>query len=114
MHAWHHAHEPVAAVDAPIRVHLDIPACETGVTRFLQQPSGWTYSKDESLTTDANVTDPSKFGDFHYLVSASRDFHTAHFEVMDTVDGFDRVDWRHATVATSPKLFVWRRRTEER
>ncbi|KAJ5416045.1 hypothetical protein N7465_004740 [Penicillium sp. CMV-2018d] len=54
-------------IDAPVNVYLGNLACQTGVTRFLQQSpsSGWVYDKTE----DKDVKSTSGFWDrFDYVV----------------------------------------------
>lgn len=46
------------------RIHIDVPAAMTGVTRFGQASRQWSYDKREHLSTDA------EFQSFHYLLTS--------------------------------------------
>ncbi|KAJ5440733.1 hypothetical protein N7491_003139 [Penicillium cf. griseofulvum] len=62
-----HQYAEHSDIDSPINVYLGNLACQTGVTRFLQQPpsSGWVYDKTE----DKAVKSTSGFWDrFDYVV----------------------------------------------
>ncbi len=63
------------------RVHISVAAAETGVSRFFQRRVGWSYSKNESLTTDEVKTLPAAFDGFDFLITDSVDYHTTLFEV---------------------------------
>ncbi|KAF7585075.1 dolichyl-P-Man:Man(7)GlcNAc(2)-PP-dolichol alpha-1,6-mannosyltransferase, partial [Aspergillus hancockii] len=58
LHAHSHAH-------GPQKVHLGNLACQTGITRFLENPSGWTYDKTENETLKAM---PAFWSQFDYLL----------------------------------------------
>ncbi|KZN86014.1 putative Dol-P-Man:Man(7)GlcNAc(2)-PP-Dol alpha-1,6-mannosyltransferase [Penicillium chrysogenum] len=73
--AMHYQHSILNLHDktnAPVNVYLGNLACQTGVTRFLQQPasSGWVYDKTE----DKTVKSTSGFWDrFDYVVVEADD-----------------------------------------
>jgi hypothetical protein len=65
-----------------------------------------SFSKDESLTTNATLTNPEAFAAFDFLVTESPSFHSQLFEVAFTAPGFKAMDWKRARVVTAPALFV--------
>lgn len=100
----------VAAV--PRRVHIDVAAAESGVSRFGEawgaataQPHTWEYSKAEGLAPG----DPA-FSAFHFLLTEDAAGHAAAFDVWDAVPAFVRVDWRALRIVRAPRLYVMRRR----
>jgi alpha-1,6-mannosyltransferase len=76
--------------DSPIpriRLHIDVPAAMTGVSRFGEtgDPARWTYSKDESLAAQ----DLAGAGFTHALSAESS---IPGFRVARTIDGFAGID----------------------
>lgn len=65
-----------------------------------------SFSKDESLTTNATQTHPGAFAGFDFLVTESPSFHSQLFEVVFEAPGFKAVEWKRARVVTVPALFV--------
>ena len=57
----------------------------TGVSRFLELPPPWRYSKDESLRT------PTDFQKFSFLLTAADEEVVAGFEVAHEAHGFARL-----------------------
>lgn len=81
--------------DNPISVYLGNLACQTGVTRFLQNPPTWKYDKTENETIKAS---PSFWTQFDYALVESGSGESALFtstsdsgprwETVDVIDGF--------------------------
>ncbi|PYI12362.1 alpha-1,6-mannosyltransferas-like protein [Aspergillus sclerotiicarbonarius CBS 121057] len=98
-----HANTDTTTTSSPlISVYLGNLACQTGVTRFLQQPSSsnphdttpvWHYDKTENETTKSTSSFWSQFDyvliepgeETEKLVAASN---SEQWEAVDTVDGF--------------------------
>jgi hypothetical protein len=94
-----------STVPAPPRYLLVSPAFNHHYPFFPPPPS---YSKNESLTTNATLTQPQAFAGFDFLVTEAPQFHSQLFDVVFTAEGFKAVNWRHARVVTAPALFVMR------
>eukprot|EP00892_Ulva_mutabilis_P010521 jgi/Ulvmu1/7841/UM004_0071.1 len=96
---------------APVRVHMDTPACMTGVTRFGQVMPHWQYSKTESMKMKQIQAE-----EFDFLISAAHE--VPGYTMVHAVLGFDRVSLRPRSewlrtlwpiqVNTSPKIFIHR------
>ena len=97
-HALNRLHELEASSNGIARVHLDNLSCQTGVTRFLQQPApnimdtgrpneGWIYDKTESPIL---LRDPSFWLDMDYAISEATDL-PGEWDVIDTVKSYDGI-----------------------
>lgn len=89
----------------PPRVHIGVEAAMTGVTRFLEMPPPWRYSKREGLAT----TDLRGFS--HLLTGASAT-DVPGFEVIHEQAGFARVSLTPPFLHTEPMVRVFRRQRE--
>ena len=87
-----------------VKVHVGVAAAMTGVSRFLQRPSPWSYSKDESLAS------PEDFQRFTYLLTAAEDAPVAGFESFLVAHGFSRVQLWPPALLTEPKVRVLKRK----
>ena len=87
-----------------VKVHVGVAAAMTGVSRFLQRPSPWSYSKDESLAS------PEDFQRFTYLLAAAEDAPVAGFESFLVAHGFSRVQLWPPALLTEPKVRVLKRK----
>lgn len=91
----------------PLSVHIDVASAETGVSRFGESWSAgvaWVYSKAENLTR------PSQFADFTFLLTENATRHADFFEVMEAIPAYSRIDWASLRVVRKPRLFIMRRR----
>eukprot|EP00002_Diphylleia_rotans_P020171 TRINITY_DN3912_c0_g1_i2.p1 TRINITY_DN3912_c0_g1~~TRINITY_DN3912_c0_g1_i2.p1 ORF type:complete len:485 (+),score=95.69 TRINITY_DN3912_c0_g1_i2:718-2172(+) len=79
-------------------VHIDSAAAMTGISRFLEQPAPWSYSKDEK--TD-------QFDRFTHLITERSSVDG--FEVIHTIDGLDSSKLWELKTPLSPKIYVHRR-----
>ena len=104
-----HAHRDALRLSARqrggVKVHVGVAAAMTGVSRFLQRPSPWSYSKDESLSS------PEDFQRFTYLLTAAEDAPVAGFETFLVARGFSRVQLWPPALLTEPKVRVLKRKT---
>ncbi|CAE6457052.1 unnamed protein product [Rhizoctonia solani] len=96
-------------------VWIDNLAAQTGASLFTQAHSppyfnissasdSWTYSKDPK---------PASYGEFTYLVVEDPNAHPIEkWDVVGSVDAFDRIDIKRFKVATKPTLFVLRNKDD--
>jgi len=88
------SHYPTAK-GSVINIHMDVYACMTGVTRFLQEVGpnqSIVFDKNESLTDSHDASHPSVFAAYDFLITAFGDsiYGKNHdFEVIDKVQIFD-------------------------
>eukprot|EP00727_Mastigamoeba_balamuthi_P000600 m51a1_g10537 putative dol-p-man:man c -pp-dol alpha- -mannosyltransferase-like (528) ;mRNA; f:37-1873 len=87
-------------------VHIDVPAAQTGVSRFGEAP-GWTYSKQEGQVD---------LSQFTHLVHAEE--HVDGFRMVDATSSFKGVslsrEFPFVSVRMEPTIFVHRRKEHHR
>ena len=108
----------VDRMNSPLSIHLDVFTCQTGVSRFTQECSGWEYDKTEDLT----VHELEKFS--HLLVAGQdrdtlilKSFLESH-ELIGQVDSFSGVKFNYTkfppiTVETKPAVFILKKVNDE-
>ena len=84
-------------------MHLDIPTCQSGVTRFLQRPD-LNYSKAEGLEA------PAQFLPFDFVLTANETRHAADFETVGVEPVFAGLDAAQLWVRLQPFIFIMKRR----
>ena len=101
----------VDRMNSPLSIHLDVFTCQTGVSRFTHEYSGWEYDKTEDLT----VHELEKFS---HLLVAGQDRDTLHLkpfleshELIGQVDSFSGVKFNYTkfppiTVETKPAVYI--------
>ncbi|XP_018569537.1 probable Dol-P-Man:Man(7)GlcNAc(2)-PP-Dol alpha-1,6-mannosyltransferase [Anoplophora glabripennis] len=106
------------AKDEPIvKVHISNLAAQTGVSRFTQINSNWTYSKTENL----HPGDWEMYQYTHLIAEAKSKFSTnlkpyaATHDIIDTIEAFHQLSFNYFTIPpvkikTKPVLFILRRR----
>ena len=87
------SHYPTAK-GSVINIHMDVYACMTGVTRFLQEVGpnqSIVFDKNESLIDSHDASHPSVFAAYDFLITedSSSDGKNHEFEVIDKVQIFD-------------------------
>jgi alpha-1,6-mannosyltransferase len=88
----------------PIHVHIGVDAAMSGVSRFLERPHPWRYSKAEGLAA-------SDYRQFAYaLVGMGTELEG--FSQIHVEEGFDRVLLQPPFLAYAPKIRVLRRKKE--
>lgn len=93
----------------PVRVHIDVAAAETGVSRFGEAWSsgaGWVYSKAE------NLKQPADFAQFDFLITENVTMHAKEWAMLESVPALKRIQWWPFKVVTSPELFVLQKKVE--
>jgi alpha-1,6-mannosyltransferase len=104
-----------------VKVHINVLPAMTGVTRFGEQQhsNGWYYSKKDSTSDSSSELLESGFD---YLLSGDR--RVEGYEVVEVVDGFDRVQverggggklwwWPVVKVVTKPSVYIHKRKRLE-
>jgi alpha-1,6-mannosyltransferase len=111
-----HLHR-LAKDDHNVSVHITNLAAQTGVSRFTQINSNWTYSKVENLLPGS----PEMFEYTHLIAEAKSKFspnlkpYASTHDVIDTVEAFHQISFNYFTIPpikirTKPVLFILRRR----
>jgi hypothetical protein len=77
----------------------------TGVTRFLELPPPWRYSKAEGLPA-------SELQAFSHLLTAPASAGISGFELLHEEHGFARASLRPPFLLTEPMIHVLRRKVE--
>ncbi|KAI9668873.1 MAG: dolichyl-P-Man:Man(7)GlcNAc(2)-PP-dolichol alpha-1,6-mannosyltransferase [Alyxoria varia] len=99
-HALNRLHELAAFSNGTTRVHLDNLSCQTGVTRFLQQPAPermdgdqssplWMYDKTED---EMLLRDPLFWAKLDYAISETNDL-PGEWDIIDTVKSYDGIEY---------------------
>ncbi|KAJ2826009.1 alpha-1,6- mannosyltransferase [Coemansia erecta] len=79
-----HTMEPATS---DVRVHIDVYAAMTGVSRFGQLRPHWTYDKTEGLV------EPEQFANYTHLLTSEPEIHAKHgFEVIAVQNGYAGLD----------------------
>jgi len=84
-------HDSIAEHNGPPgRVYMDNLACQTGVTRFLEQGmgSGWSYDKTEDEET---LLDPGFWAQFDYVLAERPERIIGGWEVVGVIHGYSGV-----------------------
>ena len=89
----------------PVAVHVGVDAAMSGVSRFLELPHPWRYSKEEDLQ-------PHEFRRFAYALTAP-DVELPGFATVHTEYGFSRVLRRPPFFEYAPRIKVQARRKEK-
>src|SRR5436309_2739421 len=64
------------------RIHIDVDAAMTGVSRFGELRNDWYYSKNESHLS------PEDYKLYTHLLTSKPKFHEDSFIIIDVVDGY--------------------------
>ncbi len=89
----------------PAYVHIGVDAAMSGVSRFLERPPPWRYSKREGL-------DPATgYRPFNFALTAA-DVELPGFAVAHVEEGFAGISLRPPYLKTEPKIKVLRRAAE--
>jgi len=114
MHALHLLEEP----NSPVNVHLDVFACQTGVSRFSQLNSGWNYDKSENATNE-------ELSSFSHILLSGQHKYTLQFkpfleshEFLAEIEAFSQIKLDYSqfpaefpiSVETKPAIFILRRK----
>ena len=80
-------HELGSTTHGPGNVYIDNLACQTGVTRFLEQQAGqgWRYDKTEDETVLLN---PAFWQQFDYVLSERPERIIGGWDILDTIHGY--------------------------
>lgn len=80
------------------KIHIDVASAMTGISRFWELRSDWTYSKEENL---------ANFSKFNYLLTQNPLNHTQ-FEEVYKEDGFEKLNYRNFPhiFDISPKIYI--------
>ncbi len=88
-----------------LSVHIGVDAAMSGVSRFLEEPPPWRYSKAEGLG-------PSEYRKFNYVLAAPGT-QLPGFTTIHVQHGFDRVSLsKPPLLRTAPKVIVLQRQAE--
>ncbi|XP_043271991.1 probable Dol-P-Man:Man(7)GlcNAc(2)-PP-Dol alpha-1,6-mannosyltransferase isoform X2 [Venturia canescens] len=102
----------------PVSVHIDVLTAQTGVSRFTQTNSKWTYSKQENLTFD----DPEILKFTHLLMEAKSRYspnikpYLKTHDILDSVDAFSHIALNYnfippIKIKTKPTIFIMKRKS---
>jgi len=102
---------------APVNVHICNLAAQTGVSRFTQIYSDWSYNKTEHLELEVN---PEILNFTHLIVEAKSKYSPnikalmQTHQVIDTIEGFSHIAFNYALfppirIKTKPQLFILKR-----
>ncbi|XP_057653618.1 dol-P-Man:Man(7)GlcNAc(2)-PP-Dol alpha-1,6-mannosyltransferase [Diorhabda carinulata] len=107
------------AKDEPfVNVHISNLAAQTGVSRFTQINSNWTYSKKENLRPG----DYDLYEFTHLIAEGKSKFsqslkpYSATHDVIDVIEAFHQISFNYLTIPpikikTKPVIFILRRRS---
>jgi len=91
--------------DAILTIHINNDAAQTGVTRFGELYPNWRYSKDEAF--DLSTAKISEIT-YDYLITKAPCKASPHFDVVDVVDGYERLvlskQFPFVSIVFQPKL----------
>jgi alpha-1,6-mannosyltransferase len=109
-------HERADKLNTPLKIHLDVAACQTGICRFLESHPLITYHKDENVTNfdrfTYRITDRRSIYEFD--VDRDKEFvNGRQWQAVDTILGFKNI---HITSAypflnlnMEPSLYIYKR-----
>lgn len=108
MQKLHQLEKPYIAVN----LHIDVPAAQTGVTRFTEINPKWRYNKTENILPGSRA-----ILDFSHIFVGDDDilqFYQNTHSVIAKIDSYDtlRVDLRSfppIRVTTKPKIWILKR-----
>eukprot|EP00092_Neocalanus_flemingeri_P013136 GFUD01014155.1.p1 GENE.GFUD01014155.1~~GFUD01014155.1.p1 ORF type:complete len:506 (-),score=179.88 GFUD01014155.1:83-1600(-) len=104
-------HQLEVSTTPHLSVHLDVLACQTGVTRFTQEVPDWVYDKTEDLSDE-------ELGRFSHLVVAGQHRYTLHLKhflkthkFIGQVDSFSGLRFNYTNfppveVESKPALYI--------
>jgi len=101
--------------NSPVKVHLDVFACQTGVSRFTQINSGWIYDKSENVSTESMSSFSHILLPGHHKYTLQlKPFLQTH-EFVSEIEAFSQIKLDYSTfppvqVETKPAIFILRRK----
>ncbi|GMI61325.1 hypothetical protein ScalyP_jg6167 [Parmales sp. scaly parma] len=87
-----------------VRVHVDVAAAMSGVSLFGFGRENWEFTK--SGYEEENENDLGGEGAYDYAITEIKPTKNEEGTLLETVEGFDYIDYRRGKIVTSPKLFI--------
>ncbi|KAL1503477.1 hypothetical protein AB1Y20_011961 [Prymnesium parvum] len=107
MHSYHASMRARSPSQRPVHVHIGVEAAMSGISRFLEQPPPWSYSKVENLKPEQYRAN----GYMYALVGAAEPDLPGYFSVQQ-VEGFAGMQTSPPFLRFEPKIKVLRRKPE--